>query len=140
MFGVLAPLASLKVVGVLVLLLALSAAGNVWQLRADAREDGAREAQQTAADQLGAAIQKVEAQGETLRRTFEIADAARADRDALVLELQSIADRAQHRQVVYRDRIRQAPPLSCAPGEYRMDAVNELLAIEARQAAEAQSR
>lgn len=56
-----------------------------------------------------------------------IAEGARMDRAAILAELDTIARRAQQTRTVYRDRIREVPAATCAPGRERVDAWNEVL-------------
>lgn len=115
----------IRLVIALAIALALSLGVNVWQWRASIID-----AQEQLADVRVAKEQgRADALGESLNRASLVAALATGDSAWLLAELGTIVDRGRERVTVYRDRIVAAPalPAACAPGEIRVDAVNELL-------------
>lgn len=117
----------LKLVAGLSVALLLSLAGNVWQVTRQARAEGEDAGKATAAAQLAEAVGKLDAAAESLERSATVADEAATEQAALASEFTAIADRAKERVTVYRDRIREVPAATCAPGPERMDAWNGVL-------------
>lgn len=105
-------------------LLLASLAGNVWQLRQGVEAAADCRAQREAAAATGEERGRRLAAEETAARTAQIAAAAASDHVQLLADLRAIADRGQQTRTVYRDRIREIPAATCAPGAERMDAAN----------------
>lgn len=105
--------AAWKWIAALCLLLLASCWLNVWQYGSH------REARASA---------RAEALAETLQITAGIARKARADSAQLLGRLDAIAVRGERVKVVYRDAALAAPLADgCAPGQGRVDAINEIL-------------
>ena len=105
-------------------LLLASLAVNVWQLHGRIEAAAECRAQREAAAATGEERGRRLAAEETADRTAKVAAAAVRDRDQLLADLRAIADRGQQTRTVYRDRIREIPAATCAPGAERMDAAN----------------
>lgn len=106
--------------------LLVSLAVNVWQWGKIASAKAAREGEIAAAVAEG----KAQAAQESAGRASLVAALAQADNAALVADLSAIAERAQQTRTVYRDRIRELPAPTCAPGAERMTAANRLIGGE----------
>lgn len=105
--------AAWKWVAVLVVLLLASAWLNVVQY-------GNRRA--------AAAQARAETLADTLKITAAIADDAKADSAQLLKRLEGIADRGERVRTVYRAAAAAQPlPANCAPGQARVDAINQAL-------------
>jgi hypothetical protein len=108
-------------------LLLASLAGNALQLHgrieASAECRAQREAAAATAQERGRRL----AAEETANRTAQVAAAAVEEREKLLADLRAIADRGQQTRTVYRDRIREIPAATCAPGAERMDAANSAI-------------
>lgn len=102
-----------RYVVLLLVLLLLSVAGNVWQAyRAMTRPARVENAALTRA----------------LDQITGIAERRDRDDAQLIASLQSIADRGQQVRTIYRTAAAQAPlDGKCAPGQARVDAVNAAL-------------
>lgn len=110
---------------VLSIALAASIAANLLQWRASIVD-----AQQQLADVRVAKEQgRADALDESLTRTSLVATLAAVDNAELLANLGILVERGRQRVTVYQDRIVTAPalPAICAPGQIRVDAVNELL-------------
>lgn len=71
---------------------------------------------------------KAQGYQEALDRSNGIAAAAQRDNTQLLTDLESIAERGRKTRVVYRTAAEAAPlPSQCAPGQGRIDAVNQAL-------------
>lgn len=105
------------------LALLLSLGGNLWQWRASAAAEARREGEIATAIEQGKRL-AAEELAETERK---LAEFSLGDRDAILAELNEIAQKAQATRTVYRDRIREIPAATCAPGAERMEAANALL-------------
>ena len=112
------------------LALLLSLAGNVWQLQRHAQAVGVAEGQRTAAGELGRAVGEVEALRETAERAATVADGAAQEFADVSADIVAIAQASRKQQVVYRDRIKEVPAATCAPGAERMDAFNAALGAD----------
>lgn len=117
----------LKPLVVLGALCIVSAGANLWQWRASALDRAACAADRQREVEVAIEQGRRQAAEETATRASLIATLAQADNSALLAELAGIADRGRKIRVVYRDRIRELPAPTCAPGAERMDAVNGLL-------------
>lgn len=114
---------TVRIILALVAALVASVSLNVWQygsLQASLERDAI-------ADEIARAQGRADALAETLRTGAALAEFAQLDQARLLLDLRAIADSAKERVTVYRDRIRTLPPLACAPGAERMDALNHIL-------------
>ena len=100
-----------------VAILALLLAGSVWLnvvQYGDCREAAAAARAATLAD--------------TLKVTAGIAEQARTDSSALLQRLEAIAERGERTRTVYRATAAAQPlPANCAPGQARVDAINQAL-------------
>lgn len=105
-------------------LLLVSLAGNLWlgmlNIEAAAECRAQREAAAATGEERGRRL----AAEETASRTAQVAADAVADRAQLLADLRGIAERGQQTRTVYRERIREIPAATCAPGAERMDAAN----------------
>ncbi len=105
-------------------LLLASLAGNVWQGWHSVNAAADCRAQREAAAATGEERGRRLAAEETATRTGLVAAMASADNARLLADLEAIADRARQTRTVYRDRIREIPAATCAPGADRMQAAN----------------
>ena len=95
-----------------------------WRLAVSGIECRAGRAQEIAvATEQG----KTQALAEAAARSAQIAEQSRIDETALLTDLAAIADRARVTQVVYRDRVKTLPAVTCAPGNERVEAANALI-------------
>jgi hypothetical protein len=117
----------LKAIAALGVALLLSLGGNAWQLyRSGAANERAKGALEVA--QRDGRIAVLEQAASTSDR---LAAAARDDRDVILNDLSAIVDRGRQERVVYRRVAAAAPlPVSCVPGQGRMDAVNASLGAQ----------
>lgn len=71
---------------------------------------------------------RAEALSDTLKITAAIAGDAKADSALLLKRLEGIADRGERVRTVYRAAAAAQPlPANCAPGQARVDAINQAL-------------
>lgn len=117
----------LRTVIALSLALAISIAGNVFQLYQQGHAAGKAAGEQTAADQLGAAVGEVKALRETAERAASVADGAAKEFADVASDVAAIAEASRKRQIVYVDKIKEVPAATCAPGVERMEAFNAAL-------------
>jgi hypothetical protein len=103
--------------------LALSLAGNLWLVRAW------QSASTRASAEIAAAVERgrAEAAERHSDRQGQLIELAELDRALLMGELRDIASRATGVRTVYRDRVRELPAPTCAPGAERVEAVNAAL-------------
>lgn len=106
--------------------LAASLGANVWLVGKVGQAKGVAAGEIAAAVERGRADALAE-RADQMTRLAMLAEQGRAD---LVADLEGIAERGRQSRVVYRDRIASLPAASCAPGQERMNAVNELVAGE----------
>ncbi len=114
---------TVRIILALVAALVASVSLNAWQfgrLQAHLERDAI-------ADEIARAKGRADALSETLERQRQFGEFAAFDQAQLLIDLRAIADSAKERVTVYRDRIRTLPPLACAPGAERMDALNHIL-------------
>jgi hypothetical protein len=90
-------------------LLALSAVGNVWQLRRAWRASAVADA---------AAMQQ------TLDQARQIAASQQAAQAASLRQLDALVERGRQTRVIYRQAAATPLPEDCTPGQARVDAVN----------------
>jgi len=109
--------------GGLSLTLLVSLSANAWLLQ---RLGAAKE---KAAGEITTAVQRgrAEALEERADQLSQLVSLAELDRSLLIQDLIEIAERSRKVRPIYRDAIAQLPPLTCAPGQERMDAVNALV-------------
>lgn len=69
----------------------------------------------------------IEAHRSLIAKQSLIAELKVYDDALLIDQLWKMSERSRERVLVYRDRVQQLPPLSCAPGQERVDATNEVL-------------
>jgi hypothetical protein len=112
--------------GVLGSTLMLSLSGNAWLLQ---RLGGARE---KAAGEIAEAVQRgrADALAERADQMTRLATLAEIDRTDVLRQIEAIAASSSKATVVYRDRIREIPAATCAPGQERIDAANQLISGE----------
>ncbi|MGH8073664.1 MAG: hypothetical protein ACREO4_06275 [Lysobacter sp.] len=61
-----------------------------------------------------------------IEQAAELAEGRNRDDAELITDLQAIAERGRTTRVIYREAAKAAPlPQQCAPGQARMDAVNQ---------------
>jgi hypothetical protein len=103
--------------------LAASLGTNVWLLGKWG------EARARAKAEIAAAVERgrAEAAEKHASQQQALVQLAELDRSLLLQDLREIAERSRQARVVYRDRIASLPVAACAPGQERMDAVNELV-------------
>jgi hypothetical protein len=87
------------------------------------------DARRSASAEIAAAVErgKAEAAQEHADRQSGLVQLAELDRALVMQELREIAARAEGVRIVYRDRIRELPAPTCAPGADRVEAVNAML-------------
>jgi uncharacterized protein YoaH (UPF0181 family) len=56
-----------------------------------------------------------------------LATLAEEDRSSVIEQIKQIAKSSGEAIVIYRDRIREIPAATCAPGQERIDAANALI-------------
>lgn len=108
----------------LILLLSLSA--NAWLLQ---RLGAARE---KAAGEIAEAVQRgrADALAERADQMTRLATLAEIDRADVLRQIEAIAASSNKATVIYRDRIREIPAATCAPGQDRIDAANAMIGGE----------
>jgi gamma-glutamyl:cysteine ligase YbdK (ATP-grasp superfamily) len=116
--------ALLKAIAALGVALMLSLGGNAWQLyRSGAAHERVKGALEVA--QRDGRIAVLEQAASTSDR---LAAAAKEHHDVILSDLSAIVERGRQERVVYRQAAAAAPlPVSCVPGQGRMDAVNASL-------------
>lgn len=123
-------LASAKLCIGLAIALAASIAGNLFMAFKWGGASGSCEARFAGAAQAAEAKGKQAAAEEYAERAAQIAADAVQDREDIFERLEDIADRGQQTRTVYRDRIREIPAATCAPGAERMEAANAAIGGE----------